>query len=115
MKVLKKKKILSSIIRVGGASVGAINALLLGLNYSPEEAEKILMKMDISNFLDFPCIVKFIYRINKEFGLCRGNKFHRAFALILRKKLQSLGTKLNRYPTILIIFLLILFVLFQLY
>ncbi len=77
LKVLEKKGIVSSIKRVGGTSVGAINALLFGLNYSPEEAEKILMKMDISNFLDFPCITKCIYRICKEYGICSGNKFYK--------------------------------------
>ncbi len=89
MKVLEKKKILSSIIRVGGASVGAINALLLGLNYSSEEAEKILMKMDIINFLDFPCIVKIIYRINKEFGLCKGNKFYNWISNFIEEKTDN--------------------------
>ncbi len=77
LKVLEKKGIVSSIKRVGGTSVGAINTVLLGLNYSLEEIEKILMEMNILEFLDFPCITKYIYRICKEYGICSGNKFYK--------------------------------------
>ncbi|MCK4777349.1 MAG: patatin-like phospholipase family protein, partial [Actinomycetia bacterium] len=39
MQVLKSKGILKDIVRIGGTSAGAINALLFGLNYSPEETK----------------------------------------------------------------------------
>jgi len=37
---------------VGGTSAGAINALLLGLNYTPAETKQILSDLDFRNFLD---------------------------------------------------------------
>ena len=50
--VLEKKGILPSIARVGGTSAGAINALLVGLNYSPTETKQILSQLDFQSFLD---------------------------------------------------------------
>ena len=47
------------------------------------------MKMDIINFLDFPCIVKIIYRINKEFGLCKGNKFYNWISNFIEEKTDN--------------------------
>jgi len=52
LEVLKSKGILQNINRVGGTSAGAINALLLGLNYSPTETKNILSKLNFKNFLD---------------------------------------------------------------
>lgn len=40
MEVLEEKGVLENIQRVGGTSAGAINALLLGLNYSLDETSK---------------------------------------------------------------------------
>lgn len=52
MEVLQKKNILSEIERVGGTSAGAINAVLLGLNFSVEETKDILWKLDFNKFKD---------------------------------------------------------------
>ena len=46
LQVLEEKKILPGIIRVGGTSAGAINAVLVGLNYSPAETQQILSRMN---------------------------------------------------------------------
>lgn len=46
MEALAAKEILKDIVRVGGTSAGAINAVLVGLNYSPEETRQILGRLD---------------------------------------------------------------------
>ena len=49
---LEERNILSEIERVGGTSAGAITALLVGLNYSPEEIRDKMLGLDFSHFLD---------------------------------------------------------------
>jgi len=46
LQVLEEKGILPGITRVGGTSAGAINAVLLGLNFTPQETLRILNKLD---------------------------------------------------------------------
>ena len=76
--VLEKKGILSNILRAGGTSAGAINALLLGLNYSPAETKQILSQLDFRNFLDDTWgVVRDTNRILTEFGWYKGDFFRR--------------------------------------
>ena len=49
---LEKHKILKNIKRVGGTSAGAINAVLLALDYSLEDTRKILSELNFNNFMD---------------------------------------------------------------
>lgn len=49
---LEKRDVLSGVERVGGTSAGAITALLVGLNYSPKEIEKIMMDLEFVEFLE---------------------------------------------------------------
>jgi len=49
---LEKRGILKDIKRVEGTSAGAINAVLVGLNYSTAEMDDILRKLNFNNFLD---------------------------------------------------------------
>ncbi len=46
--------VLGSLRRVAGTSAGAINAVLLALNYTGKEMEKELLKTDLKAFLDHP-------------------------------------------------------------
>jgi predicted acylesterase/phospholipase RssA len=46
LQVLEEKGILPEITRVGGTSAGAINAVLLGLNFTHQETLRILNKLD---------------------------------------------------------------------
>lgn len=52
MQVLREKGILRNIKRVGGTSVGAINAILCALRYSDTEQRTILKAMDFRAFRD---------------------------------------------------------------
>jgi len=52
LKALEEMGILSRIQRVAGTSVGAINAVLVGLGYTTEETRKILWDMDFNKFMD---------------------------------------------------------------
>lgn len=49
---LEERNILSEIKRVGGTSAGAITALLVGLNYSPEKIRGKMLELDFSHFLN---------------------------------------------------------------
>jgi len=77
MKVLKRKGILQKIGRIGGTSAGAINALLLGLNYSNKELKTLLMDLNFKIFLDdSPGFIRDIKRLKNEFGWYKGDRFH---------------------------------------
>ncbi len=76
MKRLENRKILKSIERVGGTSAGAINALLLGLNYSFEQIKDILSILNFNNFLDDSWgIVRDTTRLISEYGWYKGDYF----------------------------------------
>ncbi len=76
--VLDAKGILSGVKRVGGTSAGAINALLLGLNYTPAETKQILSQLDFRNFLDDTWgVVRDTKRLLTEFGWYKGDFFRR--------------------------------------
>ena len=77
MEVLKRKGILKNIKRIGGTSAGAINALLLGLNYSNDELKEILMDLDFKKFLDdSPGFIRDIGRLKSKFGWYKGDRFY---------------------------------------
>ena len=76
--VLDDKGILSNIARVGGTSAGAINALLLGLNYSPTETKELLSRLDFRSFLDDAWgVVRDTNRLLTEYGWYKGDFFRR--------------------------------------
>lgn len=87
MQVLEKKGILRNILRVGGTSAGAINAALLGLNYSLEETKKILAALDFGSFLDESWgIVQDTQRLITEFGWYKGDFFRRWIGNLIQEK-----------------------------
>lgn len=76
--VLEKKGILPNIVRVGGTSAGAINALLLGLNHTPEETKQVLSGLDFRNFLDDTWgVIRDTDRLLTEYGWYKGDFFRR--------------------------------------
>lgn len=76
IKVLENKGILKNIKRVGGTSAGAINALLVGLNYSVTEMEQILSGLDFKNFLDDSWgVFRDANRVIHEYGWYKGDFF----------------------------------------
>ena len=77
LEVLKRKSILLKIERIGGTSAGAINALLLGLNYSNKELKTLLMDLNFKIFLDdSPGFIRDIKRLKNKFGWYKGDRFH---------------------------------------
>ncbi len=87
MEVLEKKGILQDIVRVGGTSAGAINAVLLGLNYSVAETKDILGRLNFRRFLDDSWgIVRDTNRLITEFGWYRGDFFRDWIGEIIEAK-----------------------------
>lgn len=87
MEVLEKKDILKNIERIGGASAGAINALLMGLNYSNDELKEKLMDLDFKMFLDdSPGIARDIIRLQSKFGWYKGDRFYNWIKDRIREK-----------------------------
>lgn len=94
MEVLDQKGVLPQIKRVGGTSAGAINALLLGLNYSPAETKQIISTLDFTNFIDDSWgVVRDTNRLINEFGWYKGDYFrHWVGELIAAKTGNSEAT-----------------------
>ncbi len=87
MEVLQAKGILENIRRVGGTSAGAINAVLLGLNYSVEETKQILGRLNFRRFLDDSWgILRDSQRLLTEFGWYKGDFFRRWIGEIVEAK-----------------------------
>ncbi len=74
--VLEKRGIVSRISRVGGASAGAINAVLLALDYNLDEMRTVLKSLDFTSFLDDSWgMVRDTNRLINEFGWYKGKFF----------------------------------------
>ncbi len=87
MEALAKKGILKNILRVGGTSAGAINAVLLGLNYSPAETREILATLNFGNFLDDSWgVAGDINRLINDFGWYKGDAFRLWIANLIKEK-----------------------------
>jgi NTE family protein len=87
MEILERKGILKDITRVGGTSAGAINAVLLGLNYSVAETQDILGKLNFRRFLDDSWgIARDTNRLITEFGWYKGDYFRRWIGEIIERK-----------------------------
>lgn len=87
MQVLDAKGILAKIERVGGTSAGAINAVLVGLNYSPAETLQLLKAMDFKTFMDDDWgVFRDTTRLINEFGWYKGDSFRKWIAGIIAKK-----------------------------
>jgi NTE family protein len=70
VRVLEQKGITQNIQRVAGTSVGAINALLFGLNYTNDDVQKILWKLEFRNFRDGTWgFIPDTIRLIRKFGL----------------------------------------------
>ncbi|HUJ09858.1 MAG TPA: patatin-like phospholipase family protein [Verrucomicrobiae bacterium] len=87
MQVLDAKGILSNIKRVGGTSAGAINAVLVGLNYTANDTLQLLKSMDFKSFMDDDWgIVRDTARLINQFGWYKGNSFRDWIADVIAKK-----------------------------
>lgn len=78
LQVLEAKGILNDVRRVGGASAGAINAVLVGLNYSLTEVESILKALNFKRFMDDSWgVVRDADRLLNQFGWYKGDFFRK--------------------------------------
>jgi NTE family protein len=87
MDMLREKGVLPSIVRLGGTSAGAINALMMGLDFSHEETKEIFWEMDFQNFLDDSWgALRDIARLDNEYGWYKGEFFRNWIAGLVRRK-----------------------------
>jgi len=71
---------LEDIDHVGGTSAGAITALLVSLDYSADEIYRIISDTDFQKFNDIGS------RLNKKYGLFRGDKFSEWIGQLIERK-----------------------------
>jgi len=84
---LEKRNITKNIKRVGGASAGAINAVLVALDYSLDETQEILSQLDFNNFMDDSWgVVRDAKRLIHEFGWYKGDFFRSWIGNLIRQK-----------------------------
>jgi len=92
MQVLEEKGILHSIRRVGGTSVGAINALLFTLGFNNNEQRKVLWQLDFNNFLDASWLIPNIIRILNRYGWYKGDYFREWVSKLIEEKTGTPNT-----------------------
>lgn len=87
MEVLEERGISQDILRVGGTSAGAINAVLMGLNYTPGETKDILARLNFKNFLDDSWgVMRDTNRLLTEYGWHKGDYFRTWIAEVIEAK-----------------------------
>ena len=88
MTVLEQRGILRNIIRIGGASAGAINALIFALGYDLTEQRQILASTDFKKFKDHSFgLIMDIRRLAKDFGWYKGDFFSNWIGTLIKEKL----------------------------
>ncbi len=98
LQVLKKKRILKRIRRVGGTSAGAIHAVLLALGYTLDEMEALLMKLDFRNFMDDSWgIVRDTERLITKFGWYKGDFFRKWMGELIMQKTGNPHSTFNDF------------------
>jgi NTE family protein len=87
LEVLEERGILADIERIGGTSAGAINAIILGLGFSGEEARDIIWSLDFNNFMDDSWGVgRDAARLVQQFGWYKGDYFRDWIGGLIREK-----------------------------
>lgn len=90
MQILHQRGLLEGIIRAGGASAGAINALIYSLGYSIREQHQILDSTDFRQFMDDSFgIIRDIRRLAREYGWHRGDFVKSWIGDLVRHRLGS--------------------------
>jgi NTE family protein len=90
MQILDQRGILDEIRRVGGASAGAINALIFGLGYDVREQHEILRSTDFSDFMDDSFgVIRDIRRLARDFGWYKGDFFSGWVGDLVKKKMGN--------------------------
>ena len=87
LKVLEKEGVMDSIRQVAGTSVGAITALAVALNYSADDIYNLITRTKFSDFNDGEYLFAGgIYRLNKNFGWYKHDKFEAWLNRVIAKK-----------------------------
>lgn len=87
LQILHEKGVLAGIERVGGTSAGAINALLLGLNFTLPEVRDIMKTIDFRKFMDDNFgIVRDIKRVVEDYGWYKGDYFYKWVEDLIKSK-----------------------------
>lgn len=90
MQILHQRGVLSGVKRVGGASAGAINALIFGLGYDIDEQHEVLRSAEFRKFMDSSFgVIRDIRRLAREFGWYKGDFFSGWIGDLVRQKLGS--------------------------
>jgi NTE family protein len=90
MQILHQRGILPRVQRVGGASAGAINALIFGLGYGIDEQQQILRSAEFSRFMDGSFgVIRDIRRLATNFGWYKGDFFSGWIGDLVRTKLGT--------------------------
>jgi NTE family protein len=89
LEILEAKGILGTLSRIGGTSVGAINAVLLALEYTRSEQKEILWNLDFKKFEDNDWdILRNLIRVFNRFGWNKGSFFEEWMGNLVAEKLK---------------------------
>ena len=86
IQVLEEKGIIKNIDRVAGSSAGAITSLMVGLGYTSYEMDSVLKSLKIQQFNDGKNIFGKIHRLEKEYGIYKGDKFQEWLSKLIQYK-----------------------------
>lgn len=90
MQILEGRGILPDIVRVGGTSAGAINALIFSLGYTIAEQQEILRSTDFREFMDDSFgIIRDTVRLAELFGWHKGKFFKGWIGDLIEARLGS--------------------------
>jgi NTE family protein len=90
MQILEQRGHLKNILRVGGTSAGAINALLFALGYDIPAQRKIIGSTEFKEFMDDSFgLIRDIRRLAKSFGWYKGDFFSGWIADLIQKQLGN--------------------------
>jgi NTE family protein len=85
LQILDSAKILSGIERVGGTSVGAIQAALISIGYSPAETAQLLSSVPFKEFND-GSLWRAYSKLKRRFGIYKGEKLSNWLGELIEKK-----------------------------
>ena len=90
MQVLSQRGLLDDIRRAGGASAGAINALIFALGYDIRAQHEILRSTEFRDFMDDSFgVIRDIRRLAKEFGWYKGDFFSTWLGKLVKDRLGN--------------------------
>lgn len=87
------------LLRVGGASAGAITACLLAVGYGPQELGRVLRDTSFSKFKDDDLgFARDTARLLTEYGWYKGDEFRRWIRKLIRTRIRQLSAEAGVQP-----------------